>query len=458
MALHTYDYEAEQAALARQYKIAEAMQEQAMQPMGDTPMVGQVAIQRSPLEMITKIVQAYTGAQGQRNADAKRRELGERYRTELKTGVEKLVNGLSTQPTDADGMGPPMAPEMVQGAKHRAVLEAMGSAHPQLQAIGAAQFKTLQDGKLTPKDLAGYATPASVLQNPGNPAGWAPKITLRGVQPGEVTVDDGGVLTPPKVPAQAPANMPFGVGAPLPNGWKMEGAQDGIEYLRDPGGDLYQRTASGLKKMDNAPKTTVTNNVHAAPIPAGEKEFFKKLGEADAKRVDEVRTKKVEGEKALTMATQLEKLNNEGVFSGPTANLAVTMGAFADTLGVPVDKAKLGRSEEYTGVLSKEIARYLTTGSVGRSLTDADRKAIETSFPQMISTPEGRARLIGLIRFGAKQDMDYAAATEKDLVSRYPEAANFFGKSPAASQSYTQPPANPPGQPGDRLKQFKVIR
>ena len=144
MAGPTYDYEAEQAALARQLKVAEAMQMQGMAPMGGTEAVGGVAVKRSPLEGIAKLLQAYAGGRGVDAAEAGRKALGQRYAGELRTGMEGLIDSLSQTASPADGMGPPMSQEQLQGSKRAAIMRAIASNHPTLQALGTSQLAEMQ--------------------------------------------------------------------------------------------------------------------------------------------------------------------------------------------------------------------------------------------------------------------------------------------------------------------------
>lgn len=456
MALPTYDYEAEQAALARQYKIAEAMQAQGMQSIAETPMVGQVGIQRSPLEGILKVVQSYLGSEGVRRADSQRKELGQRYAGELKSGIARYIEGTNMQPgsvpeiADESGGhgGAPRSAADVAGAKRAAILEAIGSNHPVLQQLGMAGMKQEQEGRLTPKDLAGYATPASVLAAPNNPGAWAGKVDLKEVTPGAVTVDGSGTITPPKVPGQAPGQMPFGVGTPVPPGWKLEGGGQGYDIVRDPSGDLYQRSPSGLKKMDNSTKINNSPNFHPGNIHLyGQKAGFEKWSEAAAKRVSEMSEQATAARNLESRMVQLEALTAAGTHGGPAATPAQFIAGLANQAGIKIDTNKLANSATFESESTRAWAEMMQSMGGARGLVKEESEKIAKSLPALTQTPQGRQQIIALIRQAAQQQQtDAKLANEeygKALQTQNPAAFTF-------GLSRTMEPQSPvlPSAPG----------
>jgi hypothetical protein len=91
-----------------------------------------------------------------------------------------------------------------------------------------------------------------------------------------------------------------------------------------------------------------------------------------------------------------------------------------------VDSSKIGRSEQYNAILAGQIAKYLTAGAgVGRSLTDADRAALEKQYPALILSPEGRRQIIGLMRQEAARDLAVGQQMQDQLEGSYPELARI---------------------------------
>lgn len=400
----TYDYETEADALKRKQAIADAMQQSALAPM---QMPRQPGAKVSGLNVLAKLLEGYAAGKSSEAVKGERTALAQRYGEDLRSGMEqfyKTSQGYSA-PSMARVPGEDGTPQMVHvpGDRKKAIFDALASNHPVLRDLAIQQLKEEGKNQLTPKDLLAISTPESVLASINNPGAWKPKRELKAVAPGEVLLDSSGNFATPGNPAGS---------AP----WKTTTI----------GGDLYQESPTGLKKLDNAPKVTVHNSVQM-----GDNALMKKLGESTAEMIDNARKGKQQAQQTNFTANRLEELNNKGVFSGPTANVATTLNAFAQTLGVPVDQAKLGRSEEYNAILAQQVSKVLTAGnSVGRSMTDEDRKRFEAQFPQMISTPQGRQQIIGMLRNSAAQDLQYANQVEANLRKSYPEAARLWDVAP----------------------------
>jgi len=75
-------YTAESEAIARRMKMAELLQQQAMQPLETPGMAGGYQLAVSPYAGLAKILQGYTAMQARKGAEAERKALGERYRQE----------------------------------------------------------------------------------------------------------------------------------------------------------------------------------------------------------------------------------------------------------------------------------------------------------------------------------------------------------------------------------------
>lgn len=400
----TYDFEAEADAIKRKQAIADALQQSALAPM---QMPTQPGVKLSGVNVLAKLLEGYVARKKSDEAKADRTALSRRYSDELKSGVEQYYKTMQGYEAPSLALAPNAdgSPQMVKvpGDRKKAIFDALASNHPVLRDLALQQLKEEGKNQLTPKDLLSIATPESVLANIANPAAWKPKRELKAFAPGEVLLDSSGNYATPGNPSGQP---PFG--------------------LQTIGGDLYQVSPTGYKKLDNAPRVNVTNTINT-----GDNALMKKLGESTADLINAARTGKQQAQQMLFTANRLEELNNKGVFSGPTANIATTLGAFAQTLGVPVDQNKLGRSEEYNAILAQQVAKVLTAGSgVGRSMTDEDRKRFEQQFPQLVSTPQGRQQIISMLRNSAVQDLQYANQVEANLRKNYPEAARLWDVAP----------------------------
>ena len=415
----TYDFETEADAITRKQAIADAMQASALRPM---EMPTQPGVKLSGVNVLAKLLEGYVAGKKSDEVKSERTALSQRYGDELKSGMEQYYKTMQGYETPSMALAPNAdgSPQMVKvpSDRKKAIFDALASNHPVLRDLAMSQLKEEGKDQLTPKDLMSIATPESVLANTTNPAAWKPKRDLKAFAPGEVLLDSSGNYATPGNPS---GQQPFG--------------------LKTIGGDLYQTSATGYKKLDNAPKVTVNNAVNM-----GDNALMKKLGESTAELINNARTGKQQAQQMQFTANRLEELSNKGVFSGPTANVATTLGAFAQTLGVPVDQNKLGRSEEYNAILAQQVAKVLTAGNgVGRSMTDEDRKRFEQQFPQLVSTPKGRQQIIGMLRDSAAQDMQYANQVEANLRKNYPEAARLWDVAPTNVGFPTPAKAGRPG-------------
>jgi hypothetical protein len=454
--LPTYDYETEQANLLRKMRMAEAMQQGGLAPIEAPPNNGRV----SWTQGLAKLAQAYMGAKGVESVTDQQRQLGTRYKADLHKGVSDFIDGTSMTP----GMQPAVtgnnpsayvAPTMMDAAgaaqtKKSAIMQALASNHPVLQQLAMAEMKKASEGKLTPDKFLGHADAPTIkrLAEASGLAGFQPKVDLKPATPGDAYINDSGQMQQPGAPGAAASSA-------APAGFaKVDSPSPGIDIVRETTtGDLYQRTATGLKKLDNAPKTTVqvTNSVSNK----GESAFAKKIGELTATDVDEVRKASAVSQKMLPVLAKLEALNKNPTYSGPTADPSIWMGQVARMANIPVDVAKLSGSEEYQAVIGKQIASYLTAGGgVGRSMTDADREAILSQFPTLVKTPEGRVRAVEMLRTAAMSDIEHSKRVEEEIKTQFPELGRVRSVAPANSSPYPQKTSPTP----DRASQFRVIR
>lgn len=331
-----YDVDAEEAALKRQLAIAEAMQLQSMaQPGGTETAAGGVAVKKSPLDAIAKIAQAYFGQKQIQNLDDKQRQLGERNRQDMRSELERyftnIEGGSATIPgggnSDAYGGQIDYKPD-----PRKAVLEAMTSRHPGMQQIGAAQMKSLTPAQMTPQDY---------LKLPGFDA----RSRIAAAQGGGV-----GALSPEKKP-------PLAVGGMLldPDTMTVLQTNGPVPQQVRIAGDLYEinPTTKQYKKLDNAPKVTVNNN-----IPKGESEFDKAFGGAEGKRISaalEARPAQIDGLEAIANGKELLR---QGIHTGITANLSKDVDKVWGKLSA-TEPEKAARTEQFVSYIGDVVVPRL---------------------------------------------------------------------------------------------------
>jgi hypothetical protein len=413
-----YDYDLEKAKLDKKRQMLEGIAMGSLKPMEmPTAGPGQTQAKMGWAQALAPIAQAFLAAKGMKGVDSQQADLSGRYKEDLVKGMGNYMDTMNGKTEMLPNQGPMPDgsavqgefPQQTQAPDHRkAILDAIASNHPVLQQMGMAQLAQMGKDRLSMKDI---------LTLPDFDA----KARLAAAQSGDIS------QLKPKM-SEHVVNNQIVAGTPG-DGFKGVGDfRDKFGPLTDVRGDVYQQEqgTGAYKKLDNAPKVNVHNVVNT-----GDDAFMKKLGTDTASMVGEARKAKQNGEQGMLIAGKLEDLNNKGVFSGPTANVATTLGTFADTVGIPVDQNKLTNSQEYQGTIAKQVSKVLMDGSVGRSMTDEDRKAWTAQFPQLVNTPEGRQRIIALMRQGAQQDIDYHSKVDEALRKNYPDAHKLFNVAPS---------------------------
>lgn len=381
------DFAAEQEGLARRKKLLDVL---ANQSMGQG-IVGS-NLGASVGQGLMKVLTAYLVNGQQEGLQQKQAELGVKQREHLMGELDSYAtkrNGKAGDVmSDADAanlMQNDVAPQLEEPVKanpREAILQAMTSQHPEMQNIGKMEMQAMmtqqkdkgfkdhltQDGSLVrvfddgraPQALGNYAKPKDQ---------WSEPYSIQGV--------DGK-------PLMVKRNL----------------------------------ATNEVDVVDKAPKVTATASANAKSVTGqGETEFAKALGKDVAEEFKGARTAAQAAYKAKSFVGQMQKLEESGIFSGPTANIATTLGAVGQQLGLPVDTAKLANSQAFQQQFASQVANVLTSGGgIGRSMTDADRKAFEQSLPTMLMTPQGRQQVYMMLNNQADQDISRAQSFQQQLL------------------------------------------
>lgn len=293
-----------------------------------------------------------------------------------------------------------------------ALLSLIAKGSPRLQPFAKAELEHVNKNAIGPVDLKDRATLGSMQQNPGDFTKWTPKQDIHTAGDQFFNIDESG----------------------------------GVKHLGGPryaepfmfGGDLMQNEQYGGKvfSVNQGPKI----NISANAVNQAEGAFAKGLGEDTAKAVQAARDANMNGQKLIHFADKLEELDKSGVFSGPTANIQTFTANLANTFGIPVDTQKLANSEAYASGIMRQVSQMMTaSGGVGRSFSDADREAYMKQFPQLVQSPEGRARIINELRANGTMDLQHSRGVEARLREAYPEHARLLDVAPV-NTPYQPPP------------------
>jgi hypothetical protein len=384
-------------------------------------------------------LQGYKARDLRDQARSDQANLGQQYHQRLQQGLEDYVKPNVPGQTLSDGQaGALLSNDQAPGPlkepgydPHKAAAMAVGSGIPELKQIGMEDFKAMAAALRKSQEPETFnhqpvpgidkSTGDLAFLLTGNKGG---KKILRDVVPPAENIVVNNQVIDKNNPTKVRADYSEGFGDP----YKI-------------GEDWFQKDTRGkVYKLDQSPRTTIHNIVNT-----GDDAFMKKLGGDTAEMVTEARKGKQASQGMLVTAQRLSDLDKRGVFSGPTANMATAVSAYADALGLPVDQNKLSNSQQYVAELGAQVAKVLTAGAgVGRSMTDADRQAFMSQFPQLISTQQGRSQIIQLIQQEAAYRSQYSDKIANNLRANYPEAYKLFNVAPTDAAYPVNPTPTPP--------------
>lgn len=131
----TSPYDAEEREIERRRSLAQALSQQAGQPLQTNRMAGRVAIPISPMEGLAQLAQGAAGAYGQKKAGEESKALGMRVSSERAKAIAEALRAGQGTPEMAAGFEYGGAP--AQAADPRATYQSLAqSQFPDLQSIG----------------------------------------------------------------------------------------------------------------------------------------------------------------------------------------------------------------------------------------------------------------------------------------------------------------------------------
>lgn len=294
-----------------------------------------------------------------------------------------------------------------------------GSVDPSLQKLGEAMLeKGPPQAAISPKDLLPYVDPKAIpsLVQSGT-AGFQPK-------PREMK-EVGGMLYDPESLTVA----------------QLQGA---APVRVESNGDLYEQnpTTGQWKKLDNAPKVSVTSAPTIMVGAKGNQAYAEGLGKADADRYKDARETAASAVRQLNTVQEMRKIIGGGkVFEGPLAGIRLTAEGLGAQIGLG-DRESVANSRQLEAV-SRTFLGELLTGPSARSMTNEDRKVIESQGAQLIDTEEGRLKVLEITERTQKRALE---AANREL-----EAANKFkaeqGMPPTELYRIPGQPSAPAQQP-----------
>lgn len=416
----------QQGELARRRKLLEAMQGQNMgtqiQGGGRGNAIGQA---------LAKVATAYMlGQQGNRLAQEETAN-----RAQYQQGLQgELDSYMATRDGQApqempgpmpDGVSPLMSPG-TRGNPREAVIRAMASQYPELQAIGKADFSGLRKEQMSTKDWLGFADkydPESVIaaQQAGDPRLLKPKNEFKEAN-GQIFN-----VTGPKPQTVVDARGRFG---PTVN---VNG--EAVQFEEDTGKAHQVATRPAQSRTD------------VKIIPPAQKAGLEELAKQYAKNVSDMGEQARQAQRLSGALAQMGKLSDSGTFEGPLADPAIWVNRLAASAGIPIDKDKLSNSETYGSVASEAVQRLVGQFGGNRGVTKEEAAVIAQIIPQLQASPQARAQMTQILQGMAERQMQaYKAAHQNYVKFVQTQDADQIDPTLYGSQMPVESPV--PAQPG----------
>jgi hypothetical protein len=312
-------------------------------------MVGGRYIRGNGLGQIAALI---AGAMAKDNTPQMEADARAKYQADLRGGLENYFtqrDGRSGAMNDQQALDlmendqAPILPEPVAADPRQAVIGAMSSRHPELQALGQADLGRMGPKQLDPRFIKEYEGQFFDLSS-GKP------VPLGGARFGETTTING---------------------------------------------DLYQVGPNGqLRKLDNAPKISV----HNIPAAAGQTEYEKAVGKAIAPGGDA----RKDAEAARTgLRSSVEALTaiKDGAKMGIAEPALQVVRKLAAQAGFP--QAETAPTETLSMVLKQSIFNDL--GGLGAQISDGDRSFVQDFTGDITKDPAALKRMLALRIAGQMQ-------------------------------------------------------
>jgi hypothetical protein len=158
---------------------------------------------------------------------------------------------------------------------------------------------------------------------------------------------------------------------------------------------IDSKDGSTIKELGVAPSKAPIINIAGNQ----ENEFGKSRGKNQADALADAEKAAGSSKVALNALEQMEKVNIDGIYSGPQADALLATNSFLESVGL-LNKnqvTKLTDSVTYDKN-AKDLVMLDLDGKLGAQVSDADRKYVEARIPQLRTNPQARTELIAKLR------------------------------------------------------------
>ena len=419
----------QEEAIQRQRQYAQALRQQAMQPMEQQVVSGRV-VPFSVTQGLANMLKAYAGRKGEEDADTRALELGTRKRTQGAAELQGIVEALRGKPaipsfqTGANEMGDESVMQNPVAAQapdqNKALAMALASQNPMAQQIGgtlltASLPKAPKMERVEVPDGKGGKRVGFVDMNSPNPFST---FQEGGLDPAKGIAVNGQIVNPTQMGQTIPKQ------ADAPNRRTDLLVDDG------KGGLVPNMPLIGAK---SAVAAAGRPNISSTVINAGPKAFETELGKLDAEQLGKWRSAAEASNGALSVVQNLRNAEAQGAYSGAGADAKLAGARVIETITGNTPKGQVG-SELYNAESKKLILESIK--GLGANPSNADREFIEKTVPQLATSAQARKSMADF--------MEKKAMTQIQLYQRADKYARE-NRGLGGFEAITMPPRVPDG-------------
>lgn len=424
--LNPYDDQLEK--LRQRQKMAELLQQQALQPLESQVAPGGYAVRTSPVLGLAKMLQAYMGGREQSNIDKELAGIREETTDAMRGITGRMLGERPTAPAQMPVTKPAASTFDELGYQETAPTPKPISLQPGQAESGSRNRSFAQSisegdqlGEITPTAKYQYdpsgamqmaMTPAGARAMQGNP--MLASMLAQMVKPKEA--EEFG--TEPRYDQQGRAYIVGKQGGikyltgiqAQPKAVEEPSSVREYEYAKTQGfkGTFEQYQLNKLK----AGATSVNVDTKAGNELANV--FVNQLGDLNKQALGAT--------KIHASLSNLERLTKEGTYTGAMAPNAIGASEFLQSFGINVNPETLANSQEFNAVKNNLLLQFMSANGGARGFTEKESAMLNEAFPQIVNSSAARKQIIDVLRSNADTTINQYNDQLNNFKRAYPTA------------------------------------
>ena len=406
--LNPYDDQLEK--LRQRQKMADLLQQQALQPLESQVAPGGYAVRTSPVLGLAKMLQAYMGGREQNKIDTELSNIRNQAMQEQRGQEAETASAAAGITGRMFGEKPPQYDK-------NGLLVTPRETQP---AVTEPSQPSDQLGEITPTAKYQY-DPSGAMQMAMTPAG------ARAMQGNPMLASMLAQMVKPKEPEK------FGT-------TPVQGA-DGNFYLVSESGRMVKTPVAGQVKTPEEPSSVREYKIAVGQGYKGSLMDFltdQKRAGATNVSIDTGASKQLVGNfadelkdshkaaiasaKIIPQLNQLDKLTEQGTYTGAMAKGAVGASEFLQSFGINVDADTLARTKQFEALKNQLVLQMMAVNGGARGFSKEESALLDNAFPQIVNNPQARKQIVQIFRNMAQAGIDQYNSQLNDFKRAYPTA------------------------------------